>query len=434
MNSPERAQEELSRSDGQLHLEAVPLQQIARTIGTPCYVYTRAGIERRWRMFDRAFHGHPHLVCYAVKACSNIAVLDVLAKLGSGFDVVSAGELARVIRAGGEAAKVVFSGVGKQSEEISYALRSGIHCFNVESPAELSLLEELARAAGQAAPIAPRINFDIHVDTHTYLSTGRGTDKFGVSPEQAHEMCMYAKGNPWLNPLGVACHIGSQLSELSFFTRACHALSDFAARLAKEGVRLAHIDVGGGLGIDYPDSKPAPTPDDYVACLLKATQGCSAKIVIEPGRSIIGPAGLLLSRVVCLKSAGDRHFAVVDAAMNDFLRPALYQARHAVCPVRMNSSSNRQEREYDVVGPVCESADVLAHRQKLSLLPGDLVAVLAAGAYGFSMASQYNSRPRPAEALVDGDCFQVIRRRESIEDLMGHESIPPPGSAAPDSD
>ena len=432
MSSPEKAQEGLFRSDGQLRLEAVPLRQIARTVGTPCYVYARAGIERRWRMLDQAFNGRPHLICYAVKACSNIAVLNVLAKLGSGFDVVSAGELARVIRAGGGASKAVFSGVGKRSEEIRYALSGGIHCFNVESPDELALLEELARAAGRPAPIAPRVNFDIHVDTHTYLSTSRGTDKFGVSPERAREMCMYAKDNPWLNPIGVACHIGSQLSELSSFAKAAHALSDFAARLAKEGVALSHIDVGGGLGIDYPGGKPAPAPYDYVSCLLKATQGCSARVVIEPGRSIIGPAGLLLCRVIRLKSAGDRHFAVVDAAMNDLLRPALYQAEHAVCPVRANPSPNRQEHEYDVVGPVCESADVLARRQKLSLLPGDLVAILAAGAYGFSMASQYNSRPRPAEALVDGDCFHVIRRRESIEDLMDHESIPPPGAATSD--
>ena len=422
MNRSEKTQEQLSRNKDQLYLEEVPLQQIANTVGTPCYVYSRAGMEKRWHAFDRAFSQRQHLVCYAVKACSNLAVLNVLASLGSGFDIVSAGELTRTIRAAGDPAKIVFSGVGKQREEIEQALKCGILCFNVESLDEIYLLEAVAQTVGKPAPIAARINFNIHVDTHNYLSTGRHTDKFGVSPQQAVELCRYAHRSRWLSLRGIACHIGSQLTQLAAFTQVCQALSDFATQLAEEGLSINHIDVGGGLGIDYPDSEPAPTPEHYIACLLKAIPNHSYKIIVEPGRAIIGPAGLLLSRVLHLKTSGQHHFAVVDAAMNDLLRPALYQANHAVCQVQTKQSLPPQT--YDVVGPVCESGDVLARQQQLSVAAGDLLAILTCGAYGFSMASHYNSRPLPAEVLVDGQRFDVIRQRESIDDLISKESIP----------
>lgn len=426
MHPLEKTQEKLSRKNDRLQLETVSLEQVAGTVGTPCYVYSRAAIERRWHVLDRAFSDRPHQVCYAVKACSNVAILNVLAALGSGFDIVSGGELLRVVHAGGDPSRVVFSGVGKQRDEITHALDAGILCFNVESAAELSLIEEVAQALGKPAPIAPRINFDICADTHDYLSTGRRNDKFGVSAEQAHAMCMHAHNSRHLLPLGAACHVGSQLTRLAPFDQACRALTDFAARLAKMGLTISHIDVGGGLGVDYPGAA-APPLEDYIACLLEAAQNHAYQIVIEPGRSIIAPAGLLLSRILYLKTGGERRFAVVDAAMNDFLRPALYQASHAVCPVRSKQAPPPQA--YDVVGPVCESADVLARNQNLSIAPGDLLAILTCGAYGFSMASQYNSRPLPAEVLVDGDRFHVIRKRGSIEDFIGREFIP--GSSSP---
>lgn len=410
--------------DGQLCAEAVPLSAIAQAVGTPCYVYSRATIERHYRVFDEAFAGHPHLVCYAVKANSNLAVLNLLARLGSGFDIVSAGELERVVRAGGDPGKTVFSGVGKTADEMRAALAAGVMCFNVESAPELERLNEVALAAGRQAAVALRVNPDVDARTHPYIATGLRDNKFGVPIESAHALYRRARELPGLRVSGVACHIGSQLTETGPFVDALERVLDLVQRLAAEGIALDHVDVGGGVGIRYQDESP-PLPAEYAAALLERVRarGLRIKLTIEPGRAIVGNAGVLLTRVEYLKHSPHKNFCVVDAAMNDLIRPSLYKAWQAIVPVAERAGSDAL---YDVVGPVCETGDFLGRDRRLDVQPGDLLAVRSAGAYGAVMSSNYNSRPLVPEVLVDGDRFDVVRRRETLDEMLARESIPAP--------
>lgn len=405
---------------GQLFAEEVPVADIAATVGTPCYIYSRATIERHWHAFDRAFGDHPHLVCYAVKANSNLAVLSLLARLGSGFDIVSGGELERVLAAGGDPGKVVFSGVGKRRDELDRALEVGIRCFNVESEAELALLERVAAERGQRAPVSLRINPDVDANTHPYISTGLKQNKFGIAPERALAVYLQAAASSHLEVVGVDCHIGSQLTQVAPFVDALERVLALVARLEGQGIRIHHVDLGGGLGIRYRDEEP-PLPADHAAALLEHLRGKPYEILIEPGRAIVGNAGILVTRVELLKQGEDRNFAVVDAAMNDLLRPALYSAWQAIVPVEPRTQG--EPRRYDVVGPICETGDFLGKDRELNVEPGDLLAVRSAGAYGFVMSSNYNSRPRAAEVMVDGDRFQVVRWRERLADLYAGESV-----------
>jgi diaminopimelate decarboxylase len=412
----------------QLCAEAVPLADIARAVGTPCYVYSRAEIEARFRAFNDAFQQRDHLVCYAVKANSNLAVLRLLARLGAGFDIVSGGELERVRRAGGDPRKVVFSGVGKTAAEMRAALSAGICCFNVESEPELDQLNDVAGALGVRAPIALRVNPDVDPATHPYISTGLKESKFGIPIEHAARVYEHARSLPNLTITGVASHIGSQLTEMEPFLDALERVTELIGELADLGIELQHVDLGGGLGISYRDEEP-PAPDDYVLELLSALEARGSRyqrlrILIEPGRAIVGNAGVLLTQVLYLKLGGARHFAVVDAAMNDLMRPALYDAFHDIA--RVDTATARPTRRYDVVGPVCESGDFLGQNRELAIAAGDLLAVASAGAYGAAMSSNYNTRPRAAEVLVDGERFHVVRRRESLDDLLQLES---PGAA-----
>ncbi|HAO32034.1 MAG TPA: diaminopimelate decarboxylase [Candidatus Competibacter sp.] len=405
---------------GRLYAEAVPVADIAAAVGTPCYLYSRATIERHWRAFDRAFGDRPHQVCYAVKANSNLAVLNVLARLGCGFDIVSVGELERVLAAGGDPAKVVFSGVGKRRDELARALEVGIHCFNVESEAELALLEQIAAEQGRRAPVSLRVNPDVDANTHPYISTGLKQNKFGIAVDQALALYARAAASPHLALLGMDCHIGSQLTQLTPFVDALQRLLALVARLEAQGIKLQHLDLGGGLGIRYRDEAP-PLPADLAAALLEHLRDRPYKIVIEPGRAIVGNAGILVTRIELLKHGEDKSFAVVDAAMNDLLRPALYSAWQDIVPVEPRAEG--QARRYDVVGPVCETSDFLGKDREMTVEPGDLLAVRSAGAYGFSMSSNYNSRPRAAEVMVDGNRFQVVRRRETVAELYAGETI-----------
>jgi len=387
---------------------------------TPCYVYSRATIERHWKAFDSALSERPHLVCYAVKANSNLAVLNVLAKLGSGFDIVSAGELERVLRAGGSADKIVFSGVGKTAVEMARALDVGIRCFNVESQAELYLLEQVASEKGVPAPVSLRVNPDVDAKTHPYISTGLKDNKFGIVINDALDVYQYIADSKWLTVEGVDCHIGSQLTEVTPFVDALDRVLALVDRLAEINIKLHHLDLGGGLGIRYQDENP-PLPEEQMAAVLQRLEGREFEILIEPGRAIVGNAGLLLTRVLYLKHNEDKNFAVVDAAMNDLMRPALYGAWQAIEPVVQNGSA--PAKVYDVVGPICETGDFLGKERELSIVQGDVLAVRSAGAYGFTMSSNYNSRPRVAEIMVDGDKHQVIRQRETIEQLFANESV-----------
>jgi diaminopimelate decarboxylase len=406
-----------------LYAEGVSLAEIADKVGTPCYVYSRAHIEAQWRAFDRAFGARDHLVCYAVKANSNLAVLNVLARLGSGFDIVSVGELERVLAAGGDPGKVVFSGVGKGEHEMERALEVGIACFNVESEAELERLNEVAGRSGRHALVSLRINPDVDARTHPYISTGLKENKFGIPMHEALAAFHRALGMPHLRVIGVDCHIGSQLTELAPFADAVERVAALLDALTTGGLSLHHLDLGGGLGIRYRDEQP-PSPADYVAMLLKkldvhADKHRHLRIVIEPGRAIVGNAGVLLTRVQYLKHNEAKNFAIVDAAMNDLMRPSLYDAWQDIVPVAKRDAA---VENYDVVGPVCETGDFLGHDRALSLQAGDLLAVCSAGAYGSSMSSNYNTRPRAAEVMVDGGKFHVVRRRETIEDLLLPES------------
>ena len=402
--------------EGVLHAEEVPLEDIARRFGTPCYVYSRAAIESAYGGFARALRGRESLVCYSVKANSNLAVLSLLARLGAGFDIVSGGELARVLAAGGEPGKTLFSGVGKSEREIQFALEKGIRCINVESEAELARVDRVAHALGRRAPIALRVNPDIDPKTHPYISTGLRESKFGVAHGEAERLYQRAASLKAIEVVGIGCHIGSLLTEAGPFVAAAERLVVLVERLERLGIQLRHIDVGGGIGIRYRDETPEPVAA-FVAGALAALGARRETVVFDPGRSIVGNAGALLTRVEYVKPG----FLVVDAAMNDLIRPALYGAWHDVRPLRESAPG---ETVYDIVGPVCESADFLAKGRRLAAVEGDLLAVLSAGAYGMSMSSNYNSRPRAAEVLVEGSSAHLVRRRESVDDLIAHERIP----------
>ena len=406
--------------DGRLWAEDVDITANIDEWGTPCYVYSRATFERHWKAFDTALGSQPHLVCYAVKANSNLAVLNILARLGSGFDIVSLGELERVLKAGGIAEKIVFSGVGKTAEEMRRALDVGIRCFNVESQAELMLLEQVAAEKGVRAPVSLRVNPDVDAKTHPYISTGLKDNKFGIAIEDAADVYQLIADSDHLDVVGVDCHIGSQLTEVKPFVDALDRVLALVDRLAERNIELHHLDLGGGLGIRYQDETP-PLPEEQMAALMQRLQGREFEILIEPGRAIAGNAGILLTRVQYTKHNEEKNFAVVDAAMNDLMRPALYQAWQAIRPVVEGSSV--PPKVYDVVGPICETGDFLGKARELSIESGDLLAVMSAGAYGFSMSSNYNSRPRVAEIMVHGNSYQVVRQRETIEQLFENESM-----------
>ena len=404
-----------------LWIEGVRLTDIAAAVETPCYVYSRAALEQHWLAFDAAFGDYPHQICYAVKANGSLAILDLLGRLGSGFDIVSGGELERVLRVGGAPSEIIFSGVGKSKAEIRRALQVGIKCLNLESDAELYRVNDVAEQSGLKAPIAIRINPDIDAKTHPYIATGLRDNKFGIAVEAAVETYRAACAMDNVEVLGVACHIGSQLIELSPFLNALERTIDFVFELQNEGIELTHLDLGGGLGIRYGDESP-PSPREYIVALLEILhrRGCALPVSIEPGRSIVGNAGVLLTRVEYLKENAWRNFAVIDAAMNDLIRPALYQAWHDVLPV--NRADGKNAKVYDIVGPVCESGDFLAKDRRLATAEGEVLAIGSAGAYGFVLSSNYNARPRAAEVMVDGDEFHLVRPRETFEQMLGDES------------
>ena len=408
-----------SLHEGELFAEGVALSQVGAQFGTPCFVYSRAALEQAYRSYDRAFANRPHLVCYAMKANSNLAILNLFARLGSGFDIVSDGELARVIAAGGDPAKTVFSGVGKTRDAMRRALAAGVMCFNVESESELERLNDVAREMGKKAPVSLRVNPDVDAKTHPYISTGQKENKFGVAFGEAMRIYRKAHALENLQIVGIDCHIGSQLTELSPFIDAFRKVLELVDGLAAEGIVLKHLDLGGGLGIRYRDELPPP-PDSYVKALLDCIGERPQQILLEPGRSLVGNAGLLLTRVEYLKHGDARNFAVVDAAMNDLIRPALYDGYHEIRPVRPSTAASRR---YEIVGPICESGDFLAHDRELALSEGDLLAVMSAGAYGMSMSSNYNSRARAAEVMVDGGKVQLIRERERVEELFAGERL-----------
>lgn len=405
--------------DGVLHVENLALDQIASQFGTPCYVYSRAALEAAFREFQDEVSGLDALVCYAVKANGNLAILKLFARLGAGFDIVSGGELQRVIAAGGDPAKVVFSGVGKTAAEMEQALEAGIFCFNVESAPELERLNEVAGRLGKIAPVSLRVNPDVNAKTHPYISTGLKENKFGVAYADARAVYRRAAALPHLAVHGIDCHIGSQLLDPAPFAEALDRLLVLLDALAEDGIQLTHIDLGGGLGIRYQDETP-PSVAAYLRPLLKKLEGRGLKLLLEPGRRLVGEAGALLTRVEYLKP-GEKHFAIVDAAMNDLARPALYDAWHDIVPVRPRSDVAVEQ--WDVVGPVCESGDFLGRGRPLALQAGDLLALLSAGAYGMSMSSNYNSRPRAAEVIVDGSTPHLVRRRESIAELFAGEQV-----------
>ncbi len=410
------------RENGQLFAEECNLSELAAEHGTPLYVYSRATIERHWHAFDKAAGDVPHLICYAVKANSNLAVLNLLARLGSGFDIVSGGELARVIAAGGDPAKVVFSGVAKTEAEMQEALRQEILCFNLESEPELERLNRVAGEMGKVARISVRVNPDIDAGTHPYISTGLKENKFGVPIERALLLYRRAAQLPNIEIVGIDCHIGSQLTELEPFLEAMDRLLALIDRLASEGIHVHHLDVGGGLGVNYSDENP-PHPEQYAAALKAKLADRDLQLIFEPGRAIVANAGVLLTRVEYLKEGEDRHFAIVDAAMNDLIRPSLYGAWMNIIPA--DRSLERPARRYDVVGPVCETGDFLGKDRELGLASGDLLVVRSAGAYGFAMSSNYNTRPRAAEVLVDGADAHLVRQREPLTELWRLENTLP---------
>ena len=449
--------------DDALYAEQVPLADVAERFGTPCYVYSRAALTDGFRQFAEALQGREHLICYAAKANSNLAVLNVLARLGAGFDIVSGGELQRVLAAGGEAGKVVFSGVGKTAAEMRMALDAGILCFNVESEAELERLNRIAGETGRIAPVSLRVNPDVDAKTHPYISTGLKQSKFGVAYGEAVGLYRKAQALPHLRIIGLGCHIGSQLTGTGPFIAALEKILALADALAGEGIHLQHLDLGGGLGIRYNDETP-PTISEYAGALLAALRGRTERLILEPGRVLAGNAGILLTRVEYLKHGEEKNFAIVDAAMNDLMRPALYDAYHRILEVLREPSPQssgettghstkpsenagqvagypasgksaargaepgergRQSLIYEVVGPVCETGDFIGHDRDLSVAPRSLLAVLSAGAYGMSMSSNYNSRPRAAEVMVDGKIAYLVRERESIQSLFaGEKPIP----------
>jgi diaminopimelate decarboxylase len=409
--------------NNQLMAENLPVKQLAEQFGTPLYVYSRATLERHWHAFNNAFGEHPHLVCFAVKSNPNIAILNIMAKLGSGFDIVSQGELERVLAAGGDAAKVVFSGVAKSRQEIARALEVNIRCFNVESEAELLRINQIAGEMGKIAPISLRVNPDVDAHTHPYISTGLKENKFGVSVEQAREVYKLAATLPNIKIVGMDCHIGSQLTELQPFLDAVDRLIVLMEQLKQDGIHLKHLDLGGGLGVTYTDEAP-PHPTEYAKALWEKLSAFSElEIIVEPGRAITANAGILVTKVEYLKSNESRNFAIVDAGMNDMIRPALYQAYMNI--LEIDRTLAREEKIYDVVGPICETSDFLGKQRKLAIAEGDYLAQRSAGAYGASMSSNYNSRPRTAEVMVDSDKAYLIRRREALNELWQLESLLP---------
>ena len=409
--------------NNQLMAENLPVKQLAEQFGTPLYVYSRATLERHWHAFNNAFGEHPHLVCFAVKSNPNIAILNVMAKLGSGFDIVSQGELERVLAAGGDAAKVVFSGVAKSRQEIARALEVNIRCFNVESEAELLRINQIAGEMGKIAPIALRVNPDVDAHTHPYISTGLKENKFGVSVDQAREVYKLAATLPNIKIVGMDCHIGSQLTELQPFLDTVDRLIVLMEQLKQDGIHLKHLDLGGGLGVTYTDEAP-PHPTEYAKALWEKLSAFSElEIIVEPGRAITANAGILVTKVEYLKSNESRNFAIVDAGMNDMIRPALYQAYMNI--LEIDRTLAREEKIYDVVGPICETSDFLGKQRKLAIAEWDYLAQRSAGAYGASMSSNYNSRPRTAEVMVDGDKAYLIRRREALNELWQLESLLP---------
>jgi diaminopimelate decarboxylase len=413
----------LEHRDGAACIEAAPLNEIAARFGTPCYVYSRAALTAAYQAYRDTLAGRDALVCYAVKANSNLAILNVLARLGAGFDIVSGGELVRVLAAGGDARKIVFSGVGKSRAEMRAALEAGILCFNVESAAELDTLNEVAGASGKRAPVSLRVNPDVDPKTHPYISTGLKSAKFGVPFDEALTLYRRATDLPHLEVRGIDCHIGSQLLDPAPAAEAAAKILGLVDALAAAGIRLHHIDLGGGMGIRYRDEN-VPAVVAYLAPLLKVLEGRKEQLLFEPGRSLVGNAGLLLTRVELLKHGEEKNFAVVDAAMNDLARPALYDAYHEIVKVGAGDTA-METRRYEIVGPICESGDFLGHDRALAIAPGDLLAVLSAGAYGMAMSSNYNTRPRAAEVMVDGAAMHLIRRRETVAELFKHEKLLP---------
>ncbi len=406
--------------NGSLYAEDVNLITLANTYGTPCYVYSRATLERHWHAFDKRLQNGPHLICYAVKANSNLAVLNILARLGSGFDIVSGGELERVLRAGGQPDKIVFSGVGKTVAEMRRALEVGIRCFNVESESELRRLNQVAGEMGKMAPISLRVNPDVDAKTHPYISTGLKENKFGIDVNIATEVYLEAAALPNLKIIGIDCHIGSQLTQMAPFVEALQRVIRLIEILANLGIHLQHIDIGGGLGVRYCDETP-PEPEQYVQALNQVLDNKPYEIILEPGRAIVANAGILLTKVEYLKKTANKYFAIVDAAMNDLLRPAMYNAWQEILPVQPRP--NEPMQNYDIVGPICETGDFLGKNRKLALREGDLLAVRTCGAYGFTMSSNYNSRPRAAELMVDGERVTIVRQRETIDYLLALETI-----------
>lgn len=410
------------RDNGSLMSDQLSLTALAEEFGTPLYVYNRGAIESAWQEFSKSLAGHPHLICYAVKANSNLAVLDALARLGSGFDIVSEGELKRVLAAGGRPEKIVFSGVGKTVKEMEAGLDAGIRCFNVESPSELERLASVAAAHGSKANISLRINPDVDAQTHPYISTGLKENKFGIGMDEAMVTYRRAAELDSIEVHGIDCHIGSQLTKLEPYADAVRLLIDMVDNLANEGIVLSHIDVGGGQGIQYEEGESTLDVAAWAACIRDAIGDRNLEILVEPGRYIVGPSGALLTRIEYLKSNEDRHFAVVDAAMNDLIRPALYSAWQAIEPVE---TLERETQTYDVVGPICESADFLGKQRELAIAENDLLCVRSAGAYASVMSSNYNTRPRVAEVMVDGDTAHLVCARESVDELFARESLLP---------
>ncbi len=408
--------------DNQLFVENVAIDAIVKQHGSPCYIYSRATLERHWNAFNNAFGSHAHLICYAVKANSNLGVLNVLARLGSGFDIVSIGELERVLQAGGDAKKVVFSGVGKREDEIRAALKIGIRCFNIEVLGELERINQVAGELGVKAPVSFRVNPDVDAQTHPYISTGLKENKFGIAIEEALEAYQAAAALPNIDVVGVDCHIGSQLTQTRPFLDALDKVLLLIDKLREHDITLKHLDLGGGLGICYRDEQP-PEPADYITAILARLGDTPLEIMLEPGRAIVGNAGILVTRVEYLKPTQHKNFAIVDAAMNDLVRPALYGAWQEIIPVKNDSTA--PELVWDIVGPVCETGDFLGKERTLKLSQNDLLAVRSSGAYGFTMSSNYNSRPRVVEVMVDHDQIHVVRERETLAQLWLGESILP---------
>ncbi|APB79217.1 TPA: diaminopimelate decarboxylase [Pasteurella multocida] len=407
----------------QLMAEQVPVKHIAQQYGTPLYIYSRATLERHWHAFNNALGDHPHLICFAVKSNPNIAILNIMARLGSGFDIVSQGELERVLAAGGEPSKVVFSGVAKTETEIARALEVGIRCFNVESVAELYRINQVAGEMGKTAPISLRVNPDVDARTHPYISTGLKENKFGISVAEARNVYQLANQLPHIQITGMDCHIGSQLTELQPFLDATDRLIVLMEQLKQDGIQLKHLDLGGGLGVPYTNENP-PHPSEYASALLDKLKAYhELEIILEPGRAITANAGILVTKVEYLKHNEDRHFAIVDAGMNDMIRPALYQAYMNI--IEVDRTLTRDKAVYDVVGPICETSDFLGKQRELAIAAGDYLAQRSAGAYGASMSSNYNSRSRTAEVMVDGDQVHLIRRRETLEELWALERFLP---------